>query len=149
MEFDGASLVKGAALVGVGGALVYAGTRASREVAKAELCDEIGLVIQDVILVKDATYAPSGELSNRERSAALHHLEGIHDRLRESKSRNKPSPQKTAERADGVLTKYVAKPVGNLVGWLFGSKDDKKEVKPEEEETEVEIKTPQQPATSS
>lgn len=147
MEIDGAGLAKIGVAASVGGALVYAGMKASREVAKAELCDEIELVEQDMLLVRDATYSPSGELSTRERNAALHHLDGIQDRLKEAKARNKPKPQQAAEKATGLVTKFVTKPIGSFVGWLFKDKDKKEEKTEDDADTEVKIKTPVEPAT--
>ena len=149
MEISGGSVLKYGAALFVGGALVHYAKKASHEISKGELVDEAKRLEQDLILVKDATYAPRAELSDRERSAALNHLNGIHGRLKDFQARNKPTPEAAVEKASKTLDKGLEKSSGVVTKawhWLFGAPDKKKEdQQPDltpDTPVEVEIKTP-------
>jgi gas vesicle protein len=149
MELGLGTVVKYGIAVGAGVGLCHLASKAKQEVRKGELVDEAKRLEQDILLVKDATYSSTSELSDRERGAALDHLNSVHMRVKQFQDRNKPSPEKVAEKLTKGIDTASEKSIGVFTKawrWAFGGpKEEKEEIKTIEA---VEIKTPVEPATT-
>lgn len=120
----------------VGGAVVVGrmSNQTSVELQKANLCDQAERLECDVMLLKDANREFPGDMSNREADGSARLLEDVHMRLREFREKNKPGPDKAADKVnDGIDTgvNVVARVLGGVktvfTPWTWGKKSEETE----------------------